>query len=101
MKYIKTYELYSKSTGNIVDYGAGDIVICTDGFWAIKSETSLLEKNKKYRVLKIYNLPEDKFLGKIFLRVDVEDIETGDITKGWESTRFKSEMESDSDKYNL
>ena len=34
------------------------------------------------------------------MRVDVKD-ETGVISKGWESTRFKLDVEIDADKYNM
>jgi hypothetical protein len=105
MRYIKTYELYNTSTGHALDYDVGDTVVCVDDKKAgippfTTSKTPLIE-GKKYKVLKIYKLIEDKFLKNKFMRVDVENLETGKISKGWESTRFKSEVEFDADKYNL
>jgi len=96
MRYIKTYELYT-GTGNVIDYEVGDIVVCLIS----TAPTTSLEKGKEYKVIKIYQLPEDKYLGHKYLRVDVENIETGEITKGWRSTIFKLEMEFDADKYNM
>ena len=113
MRYLKTYELF---TGNVVEYEEGDIVVCvndtqgwssTGGLAGSTSGAPFLGKNKfldigkKYRVLKIYELPEDKYFGNKYARVDVEDIQTGEISKGWESTRFKQELEFDADKYNM
>jgi hypothetical protein len=96
MKYIKTYELYAeKGTGNVIDYEEGDIVTC------VKAGRFPLNLNDKFEVLKIYTIMEDKYLGNKFLRVDVKNIETGEKSFGWESTRFKSEMEDMADKYNL
>lgn len=116
MKYLKTYELYNKynnikpvnqaprNIGLDVEYFVDDIVICT----ATKRDKNnptfgevILQEGKKYRVLKIYQLPEDAYLNNPYLRVDVQDIETGEITKGWTSTLFKTEMEFDMGKYNL
>jgi hypothetical protein len=100
-RYLKTYELYS--TGQIIEYGVGDIVVCVDD--VIKNLKSFkhnpLINGNKYKVIQIYKLAEDIFLNNDFLRVDVENLETGEISKGWESIRFKLEMEFDSDKYNL
>jgi hypothetical protein len=96
MKYIKLFEYI---TGNFVNYKVGDIVICDKTVG--RGGKIELQENKKYKVLKIYKLPEDKFLKNPFMRVDVEDLETDIITKGWESTRFKAEMEFDADKYNM
>ena len=103
MKYLKTFELYSSNTGNIVDYKVGDIVVCSnDHIEQLKpTKYNPLKSGVKYKVLKIYNLPEDKFMKNPYLRVDVENLETGEISKGWESIRFKTEMESSADKYNL
>jgi hypothetical protein len=98
MKYLKTYELYS--TGQIIDYGIGDIVVCVDDHAKMSMRMPLV-KGDKYEVLRIYTMPEDRFLGNKFSRVEVEDIKTGQVTRGWESTRFKIEMEFDVDKYNL
>jgi hypothetical protein len=97
MRFLKTYELY---TGNNVDYSVGDIVVCADD--KIKGiKTTSLKEGDKYNVLKIYSNPEDKFLKTPFLRVDVENIETGEISKGWDSNRFKLEFEFDAGKYNI
>ena len=99
MKYLKTYEFY---TGNAIDYSEGDIVVCVE---SIKSKFKIpkhpLEIGKKYKVLKIYQTKEDKFLKNNIIRVDVENVETGEISKGWATTRFKIELEFDADKYNM
>lgn len=95
---------YSLETGQIVDYNVDDIVICIKSApskWYRDEEVSGLEKDKQYKVVKLYSIPEDKFLGNKFLRVDVQDIETGEISKGWESTRFKSDIEFMADIYNM
>lgn len=107
MKYLKTFELHSmpitNPIGNFLDYEVGDVVVCADkedlknNFKA----TNKLEVGKKYKVLNLYQTPEDKFLKNPYLRVDVEDLETGEITKGWSSKRFKVEMEFDAGKYNI
>jgi len=103
MKYIKLFELFE--TGQLIDYEKDDTVVCiTDSGLMSKipgSVKHILEVGKKYKVVKIYTIPEDKYLGNKFLRVDVKNIETGEISKGWESTRFKSELEFDADKYNM
>lgn len=101
MKYIKTFELV---TGAYVDYDVGDIVTCvttTTSKWNKGELSSALIKGKKYEVIKVYEIPEDKFLGNKFVRVDVKNLESGEISKGWESTRFKLEFEADADKYNI
>ena len=103
MKHLQIYELYT-GTGNVIDYEVGDTVVCIKkaiSKWYKGQKSSELEEGKEYKVIKLYQIPEDKYLGNKFLRVDVEDIETGIISKGWESTRFKLDMESDADKYNL
>lgn len=106
MKYIKTFEYYNTSTGNALDYDVGDTVVSTitrittydpHDFSANPGLTS----GRKYKVLKIYSIPEDKFLGNKFLRVDVEDLETGETLKGFKSTDFKIDIEFDADKYNM
>lgn len=108
LKYLKTFELYSSpnpGTGNQIDYEVGDTVVCSDDIGhsgaARGNKLVDLNKNTQYKVLKLYKTIEDKFLGNKFLRVDVQNLETGEITKGWESTRFKLEFEFDADKYNL
>ena len=95
MKYLKTFELY---TGNGIDYDVNDIVVCID---SQLSQKNFLKEGNKYRVIKIYQIPEDKFLRNPFLRVDVEDVETGELSKGWRSNIFKTIIEFDADKYNL
>lgn len=102
MKYLKTFELFSE-TGQALNYGVGDTVVCSDD--EIKNLKSFkinpLNANQKYKVLRIYKTPEDKFLNNPYMRVDVENLDTGEVTKGWESKRFKVEMEFDADKYNI
>ena len=100
MKYLKTYELYS--VGQNVEYEVGDIIV------SILTKTNknvppryILKEGEKYKAIRIYEIPEDKYLKNPFLRVDVENIETGEITKGWNSTFFKIDFEFDADKYNL
>jgi hypothetical protein len=94
---------YSTSTGNQLDYEVGDIVVCSnDRIESIKQfKHNPLSKGIKYKVLKIYKLAEDIFLKNPYMRIDVENLETGEITKGWETKRFKLDVEFDSDKYNL
>lgn len=106
MKHLQIYELYSPpnpGTGNVIDYEVGDTVVCIEGTAMPQGLKRLprLEKDKEYKVIKLYQIPEDKYLGNKFLRVDVEDPKTGEVTKGWESTRFKLEYEFDADKYNM
>jgi hypothetical protein len=96
MRYLKTFELYNTSTGNYVDYKEGDIVVCDE-----PTSNLFLVKDKKYKVLRIYTSIEYKMMGKPYLIVDVEDVETGEISKGWESTRFHAIVEFDVDKYNF
>jgi len=98
MKYLKTFELYN--TGNQLDYDVGDIVKCTNKNFKTTGY-KLLTFNKEYKVLKIYQIPEDKFLKNPYVRVYVQDVETGEILKGMRSDYFKHEIESDADKYNL
>jgi len=102
MKYLRTYELYT-GTGNEIDYAVGDTVVCVEGTKIPKGINKLpsLEEGNEYKVVKLYQIPEDKYLGNKFLRVDVEDTKTGKITKGWESTRFKLDYEFDAGKYNV
>jgi len=103
MKYLKTFEFFSTETGQALDYEVGDIVICSDDKITNLKPTKRnpLIDGAKYKVLKIYNNLEDKYLNIKYKRVDVENLETGEITKGWESTRFKTETELNADKYNL
>jgi len=101
LKPIKAFELYT-GTGSMVDYEVGDVVVCIND----KTKTGAyididIDNGKKYKVIKIYQILEDKYLGNKFMRVDIQDLETGEITLGWESTRFKLEMEFDADKYNM
>lgn len=96
MKYLKTFEFFETQTGQLCDFEKDDIVIS-------QITNKYLIKGREYKVLKIYQLPEDKFLvmGNPFLRVDVENLETGEISRGWKSTDFKIDYESISDLYNL
>lgn len=96
MKYIKNFEFYSTETGQLFDYDIGDTVVCVEP----KND---LEMTKKYKVVKIYSLAEDKFLamGNPFMRVDVENIDTGEITKGWKSTYFKLDADFDREIFNI
>ena len=96
MRYLKTFELYNTSTGNYVDYKEGDVVVCEE-----PTTNHTLVKGKEYKVLRIYTSIEYKMMGKPYLIVDVEDVETGEISKGWESTRFHAIVEFDVDKYNF
>lgn len=103
MKYIKLFELFE--TGQLIDYEVGDTVVCVE-YTGLMSKLPgsikhVLEIGEEYKVLKIYTLPEDKYLGNKFLRVDVEDLKTGEISKGWKSTAFKSDLEFNADKYNM
>lgn len=97
MANIKTYEEFSK-TGNFLDYDVNDIVICVKENDGLKKYLNI---GDEYEVLKIYQLPEDKFLKNDYMRVDVKHIETGIISKGWKSTLFKSELEYYADEFNL
>jgi hypothetical protein len=100
MKYIKTFELYTESiTGQFLDYNVGDIVISIEDHFI--HHNKILKKGNKYEVLRIYKIPEDKFLNNLYMRVDVKELDTNMILKGWKSTYFKSDVEFDSDKYNL
>jgi hypothetical protein len=99
MKHIKTFELYT--TGQVIDYELGDIVVCVNDITNNPSSILTLNKGDKYKVVKIYRLPEDIYLKNDYLRVDIENIETGKISRGWESTRFKAEVENIADTYNL
>ena len=100
MKYLKLFELFE--TGQLIDYEEGDTVVCVKDLFKNKGGVVHgIQAGKEYKVIKIYTIPEDKFLGNKFLRVDVEDLETGEISKGWESMRFKSELEFNADKYNM
>lgn len=103
MKHLKTFEFFSTDTGQALDYDVNDIVICSDDkIPNLKSfKHNPLVNGDKYKVLKIYNNLEDKFLKIDYKRVDVENLETGEISRGWESTRFKAEAEFDADKYNM
>jgi hypothetical protein len=94
MKHLKTFEFFETETGQALDYGEGDIVICSD-------EKGVLDVGTKYKVLRIYNNLEDKYLNIKYRRVDVENMETGEISNGWESTRFQCDTEFDAIKFNL
>ena len=104
MKFLKTFELFNTpgTTGQYLDYDVGDIVtVINDVFSQFDVNLLLLKQGYKYEVLKIYKLAEDIYLKNLFMRVDVKDIKTGEIKKGWRSTNFKAEVEFDADKYNL
>jgi len=112
MKYLKRFDSFGEewTTGQIIDYNVGDIVVCVKqevkaGIPPFTLPKITLKEGNKYKVLKIYEIPEDRYRTRItgndYLRVDVEDIETGKISKGWRSTYFKAEIEFDADKYNL
>ncbi len=95
---------YSLETGQIIDYNVGDIVICISGQpdkWYRGKKVSGLKEGEEYKVIKLYSIPEDKFLNNKFLRVDVQNIKNNEISKGWESTRFKSNIEFMADIYNM
>lgn len=97
MKYIKSIlEFHDTETGQLFDYDLGDTVVCI-------TPINGLEMEKQYKVVRIYKLPEDRFIamGNPFMRVDVEDMDTGAITKGWRSTYFKLDVEMDADIFNL
>ena len=100
MRYLKTFELYTKpGTGNPIDYEVGDIVVCIK---AVYGDTeNRIYSGTRYKVIKMYQLPEDKFLNNPYLRVDVENLETGILTKGWKSNWFVTEIEDNANKYNL
>ena len=100
MKYLKTFEFFETETGQVLDYSEGDTVVCSDDE---KDNIKLpaLDKGSKYKVLRIYNNLEDKFLKITYRRVDVENLETGEITKGWESTRFQLDSEFVGWKFNI
>lgn len=110
MKYLMTFEIHTQ-TGQHLDYSEGDIVIsCVD-----KAETPprlikvrhgatrrlVLKNGDRYKVLRLYNTPEDKFLNNPYMRADVENIETGEISKGWDSRYFKTDVEFTADKFNM
>ena len=107
MKYLKSFEFFQTKTGQALDYEVGDIVVCiNDHQLHLQSQRPghkyvALDNGVKYKVLKIYNNLEDKFLNIKYKRVDVENLETGKISKGWESTRFQTETEFDAGKYNI
>lgn len=98
MKYLKKFELYT--TGNELDYNVGDTVVCNTTHYDQKTQISVVEKGQKYKVLKIYSIPEDKFLKNPYLRIDIQD-ENGKVYKGFRSDHFKHEIEYDTNKYNL
>lgn len=103
MKHLKTFEYYNTTTGQIVDYNVGDTIVCiNDKIPNLKStKHNPLKDGTKYKVLQIYKLAEDIYLKNPYMRVDIENLETGEISKGWETIRFKAEMESAADKYNF
>ena len=104
MKYLKTFEYFNTETGQALDYKEGDIVICSDANVPTNNKKFLLsplENGAKYKVLKIYNNLEDKFLKIKYKRVDVVNVETNEISRGWESTRFQADTEFNANKYNL
>ena len=103
MKYLKTFEFFSTETGQALDYEVGDIVTCSeDKISNLKVfKHNPLINGAKYKVLRIYNNLEDKFLKIKYKKVDVENLKTGEISKGWESTRFQTETEFDAGKYNI
>jgi uncharacterized protein (UPF0179 family) len=102
MKYLKTFEFFETETGQILDYGEGDTVVCSDEV-SPKNKNLLnpLKKGSKYRVIKIYKNVEDKFLKNPYMRVDVVDLETNEISRGWESTRFQQDVEYIGNKFNI
>lgn len=98
MRHLKTYELYNTpgTTGQHLDYDVGDIVMAINDVFSVK-----IKQGHKYEILKIYKLAEDIFLKNPYMRVDVKDVETDEVTRGWKSTLFKTDIEFDADKYNL
>ena len=93
------------------NYQVGDIVaslITVQGLPKFKKNSdfnpiivNLLTKGSKYKVLKIVRGLEDKALGTPYMRVDVEDVETGKKTYGWKSNHFELESQFDAKKYNI
>lgn len=94
MKYLKHFESPQ------FEYNVGDIIVYAPS-------------GRKYKVLKIY-VDEMHSLSKLvndgvisssikqpYMRVDIEDLEKGFITKDIRSDEFISEIEFNSQKYNL
>jgi len=101
MKYLKTFELFSEpspGTGRYIDYEVGDTVTCIEDFDPFGKKT--VEKGEKFKVTRIWQTPEDKFLGNPYLRVDLIS-DTGKVLRGMKSTMFTGEIETEMDKYNL
>lgn len=107
MKYLKNFRLFELVTGHALDYGVGDTVICVDDTNRQPQQGKQLLRNNplvkggKYEILKIYTIPEDKFLGNPYARVEVKNLETGEISKGWSTIKFKLDIEADAEKYSL
>ena len=101
MKYLKKmFELQrTTDTGNFMDYKEDDIVVSVTTIE--RGDKILLTKERKYKVIKLYKTVEDKFLNNPWMRVDVEDLETGEITRGWRSDQFKKKADFISKKYRL
>jgi len=62
-------------------------------------EQVVLQLEKKYKVLKIYQENNKYLYPKTF--IDIKDILTGEISNGWLIDRFQIEFEYDVNKYNL
>lgn len=105
MKYIKRFELNTElntNTGQLLDYNEGEIVVSVVNKTQGYKNYLILKDGCKYKVLRLYSNFEDKFLeNPPYKRVDVETIETGEISKGWDSRYFKTEIEFDADKFNI
>ena len=96
MKHLKKYENYN--TGNSLDYNVGDIVVLNKKKVNVPT---ILDDNDKYEVIRIYSIPEDVFLKNPYMRIDIRNIRTDEIIKGYTSDLFRLEIENDADIYNI
>ena len=103
MKYLKTYENMK------YNFKVGDHIICIKNDYkdAFSGRKKIAKKGKIYEVLKIYNKSYKK-INIIMLYpyddeilMNIKDINTGKIIKGAHYKKYLSEIEYNSNKYNL
>ena len=86
MKYLKTYE----NSNNKPNFKEGDYVVCID------SENSILTKNMRYLVKKIFKL-NNSYVCKVKSKLG----KIGENLGTFSCNRFKPEIEHNINKYNL
>lgn len=87
MKYLKKYE----NSKNKPKFNEGDYVICID------NDDSILTENMRYLVKKIFKNKNEYYVCKVSSKLG----KIGETFGTFSCDRFKSEIEIDTQKYNL